>query len=148
MTRYNQWFRVLVATLALGMAACASTTPRVIEVTTTTRTHDIERGDVWLFARDRASLFEYRPKMLPAAEQREEFFVRWQPATVDLVKFEYHQLNTPTQNITQTFIPHGATFNVFAVRGNDFTVGGPVTAWRVTLWVDGEQMAELRSPLW
>jgi hypothetical protein len=148
MNGHNQWFCVLVAGLALGAGACASTTPRVVEVSATTRTRDIPRGDEWLFAHDSASHFNYRPKILPTAEQREEFFVRWQPATVDLVKFEYHQLNTPLQTVVQTFAPQNRTWNVFAVRGNDFALGGPVTAWRVTLWADGQLLAEQKSPLW
>jgi hypothetical protein len=148
MKRHNQWFCVLVAGLALGAWACASTTPRVVEVSSTTRTRDVPPGDEWWFARDRASHLNYTPKTLPTAEQREEFFVRWQPATVDLVKFEYHQLNSPTQTVTQTFAPQNRTWNVFAVRGNDFVLGGLVTAWRVTLWADGRLLAEQKSPLW
>jgi hypothetical protein len=67
---------------------------------------------------------------------------------VELVKFEYHQLNSPTQTVTQTFAPQNRTRNVFAVRGKDFVQGGLVTAWRVTLWTDGQLLAEQKSPLW
>jgi len=148
MKRHNQWFRVLIAGLALGAWACASTTPRVVDVSTTICTRDIPRADEWLFAHDKASHFDYKSKALPTAEQREEFFVRWQPATVDLVKFEYHQLNSPTQTVTQTFISQNHTCNVFAVRGKDFLNGGRVAAWRVTLWADGQLLAEQTSPLW
>ncbi|MGD0016321.1 MAG: hypothetical protein ABSC38_02230 [Verrucomicrobiia bacterium] len=148
MKKRNNYFFVLVAGLTLGVWACAGTTPRVLEVSTTTRTRDIPPGDEQFFAHDRASHFNYTPKVLPTSEQREEFFVRWRPATVDLVKFEYHQLNSPTQNVTQTFAPQNRTWNMFAVRGNDFVDGGPVTAWRVTLWAGGQLLAEQQSPLW
>ena len=134
---------VLSATLA-----CSTTTPRVLEVSSRTRLKDIESVDQDFFAYDHASRIRYEPRDLSVDAQREEFYVRWAPAGVGLVKFEYRQVAKPNTIFEQNYIPHGDSSKVFAVRGEDFRAGGTVTAWRVSLW-DGDQLvAEKKSFLW
>jgi hypothetical protein len=81
-------------------------------------------------------------------EQREEFYVRWTPRSISLVKFEYRQIGKPNVIGEQTYVPHQDTANLFQVRGEEFRSGGSVSAWRVSLW-DGDQLvAEKKSFLW
>ena len=144
-------FTLLFATLA----GCATTRARVVEVTATRHTETVGRADKNLFLTDRASKILFQPERLPVAEQREEFYVRWTGAQVDSVKFEYRQVNLPNKLMEQTCTPNGRHWNVFAVRGEDFVNGGPVSAWRVSLWNGtqprserGKLLAEKKSALW
>lgn len=137
------------AVLTLAGWGCATQPHHDIEVTNTKRTMDIERTDVSWFAVDRASGFAYAPQPLPPSERREEYYVRWHSPSVTLVKFEYRQINTPTEIETQTFTPQGKNWNTFAVGGEDLKKGGTITAWRVSLWTkDSQLLAEKKSPLW
>ena len=137
-------YKLLLCLLLLS--ACAS--PRVVEVFDRTRLQEIDVVDQHLFEADRASRLRYEPRDLPADQQREEFYVRWRGAGVDLVKFEYRQVDKPITILEQTFTPNGATAKIFEIRGEDFHSGGPVSAWRVSLWSGGALVAERKSALW
>ncbi len=97
---------------------------------------------------DPASRIRYRPRDLPADQQREEFYVHWRGADVDLVKFEYRQVDVPGTVKEQTFKPADPRWHVFEIRGDDFHTGGPVSAWRVSLWTGDQLLAERKSALW
>ncbi len=140
---WRRWIALLPLLIALG---CAS--PRVVEVSSRTRLQDIDAADQYLFVRDQASRATYQPQDLPADAQRQEFFVRWTSATAGLVKFEYRQVDKPNTVREQTYTPHGDQAKVFGVRGEEFRAGGPVSAWRVTLWNGDQLLAEKRSALW
>lgn len=128
------------------LSACAS--PRVVEVSHRTRLQDVDVADQHLFEADRASRLRDKPHDLPANQQGQEFYARWRGAGVDLVKFEYRQVDKPNTILEQTFAPNGATAKVFEIRGEDFHTGGVVSAWRVSLWTGGELLAEKKSALW
>ena len=130
--------------LAIG----CSTTPRVLEVTSRTRLQNIDLADKDFFIEDQASRIRFEPHDLSIDEQREEFYVRWTPRSISLVKFEYRQLARPNVIGEQTYVPHQDTANLFTVHGEEFRSGGSVSAWRVSLW-DGDQLvAEKKSFLW
>ena len=54
---------------------------------------------------------------------------------------------TPTKPTTLNLEP-GTVSHVFEVRGDDFVNGGPVSAWRVSLWSGDRLLAERKSALW
>ncbi len=102
-----------------------------------------------VFLHDRASHVVITTQPLPAAERREEFRVSWTPATVATVKFQYRQTNLPNTIQVQTFAATGTRETIFRVQGDDFVKGGPVSAWRVSLWTDTFScVAEQRSAIW
>ena len=58
------------------------------------------------------------------------------------------QPSTPSNREPSTPTPH---WHVFSVRGEDFANGGPVSAWRVSLWSGGTNstlLAEQTSAIW
>jgi hypothetical protein len=132
----------------LLLTACSTTAPRVLEVTSRTRLQDIDAADTRLFVEDEASRIKYEPQDLSIDNQREEFYVRWAPASIGLVKFEYRQIAKPGTIFEQTYTPHGDASKVFAVRGEAFRSGGSVSAWRVSLWNGDQLLAEKKSFLW
>lgn len=143
---------VAILTLTFG----CSTTPRVLDVSSRTCLQDVGVDDRDLFVNDEASRIEYTPQDLSIDEQREEFYVHWRPAptprsgpaSITLVKFEYRQVARPNTVFEQTYVPHGDTSKVFAVRGEEFRSGGSVSAWRVSLWNGNRLVAEKKSFLW
>ena len=139
---------LLASLLAIFALGCASTNPRVLEVSSRTRLRNIDKADERLFVRDAASGFRSPSKDLPAEAQGEEFYVRWTPSTVGLVKFEYRQVEKPNLVLEKTYTPQGDQTTVFAVRGSEFHPGGPVSAWRVSLWNGDQLLAEKLSALW
>lgn len=148
-------FSMLFTLFFAVLSGCAATSPRVVEVTATRRTKTVERVDKDLFLTDRASIIDFQPQSLPSSEQREEFFVRWTGAGVDRVKFEYRQVNVPNTVMEQTCASQAGSWHVFEIRGDHFINGGPVSAWRVSLWNDsqprserGKLLAEEKSVLW
>ena len=154
-TRSSIFALLPAAVLAVVLCGCATTRARVVEVAATRHTETVGRADKNLFLTDGASKILFQPERLPVAEQREEFYVRWTGAQVDSVKFEYRQVNLPNKLMEQTCAPNGRHWNVFAVRGDDFVNGGPVSAWRVSLWNGtqprserGKLLAEQKSALW
>lgn len=140
-----------LAGLGLGVCiavGCAAAPPRVLEVSSTTHLRDISPADESIFVHDRASRFRYLPRELPEADRRQEFYVRWTPSMIEAVKFEYRQVNIPNRVFEQTHASRGDTSASFSVRGEDFLKGGPVSAWRVSLWKGDQLLAEKNSALW
>jgi len=136
----------LVAALALG--ACAGGTPRVVEVSSQKRLETVEVADQDFFLHDRASQIHLQSEILPPDQRRQEFFVRWTGVGITLVKFEYRQANIPNKISEQTYTPQNRTWNVFEIRGEAFSKGGSVSAWRVSLWHDSQLLAAKKSMLW
>ena len=130
--------------LAIG----CSTTPRVLEVSSRMRLRNVDPIDEDLFVNDQASRIRYVLYDLSLDQQREEFYVRWKPRSVSLVKFEYRQIARPNVIGEQTYVPHQDTVNVFQVQGEEFRSGGSVSAWRVSLWDGDHLVAEKKSFLW
>ena len=142
--------RILTRVSVIGaVALCAcSTTPRVADVLSNKRSETVEVADQDIFLHDRASLIHLNSELLPASERRQEFYVRWRGTGIDLVKFEYRQVDVPDKIVEQTYAPGNRRSNVFEVRGEDFIKGGPVSAWRVSLWQNSQLLAEKKSMLW
>lgn len=92
----------LYAFLAFSALGCS--TPRVLEVSSHTRLQDVDVVDHELFTHDRASRLRYEPRDLPAEKQRQEFYVRWRGTGIDLVKFEYRQVDVPNTVKEQTLV--------------------------------------------
>jgi hypothetical protein len=140
----------VVAWLVLFVIGCATTTPRVLEVTSRTRLRTVDPADEDYFVNDQASRIRYELRDLSSDEQREEFYVRWTPGptTVNLVKFEYRQIAKPDVIGEQTYVPNHDTSKVFKVHGEEFRSGGIVSAWRVSLWDGDHLVAQKKSFLW
>jgi hypothetical protein len=134
--------------LLLLLTGCA-TAPRVIEVVHQQRFQQVCGVDQSYFVTDRASGLPVANPKLPAVEQGEYFRVRWSPGTMDAVRFEYRQAKLPNQISVQTIMPtRGQKAATFAVTGEQFSQGGPVSAWRVSLLRAGQLVAEKHSTLW
>ena len=140
-------FALAAALAAVCLCGCASS-PRVVEVSSATRQLTVENVDKNLLLGDRASNIQFQAQPLPLSDQREEFLVRWTGAGVDLVKFEYRQVNVPNEIQQQESGAARQGWNLFEVRGEKFISGGPISAWRVTLWRAGQLVAEKKSALW
>ena len=97
---------------------------------------------------DRASRLRTEGKFLPADQQGQEFYVKWHGDQIDLVKFEYRQINAPDKIGSQQYQPHQERAHVFQVVGDGFRQGGTVSGWRTSLWHGGQLVAELKSSLW
>jgi hypothetical protein len=138
--------------LVMGMVAicgaCASRTPHVRQVEGSQYKEDVGKADRYLFASDRASHLRVNPKPLPPALQREEYYVTWSGVGVGQVKFEYRQVNIPDKTLVQTASPTNQHWCTFTVAGDDFIKGGPISAWRVSLWDGDRSLAEQKSVLW
>jgi hypothetical protein len=128
------------------LTACS--TPRVLEVSSRTRLQNVDPADQDLFLYDKASRIRYELRDLGIDQQREEFYIRWRPASVGLVKFEYRQIGKPNRIGEQSYVPHRDATRVFQVQGEEFRSGGRVSAWRVSLWDGDRLLAEKRSFLW
>ncbi len=144
--------RIIIGGLFLGVTAglgsCAPRATRVADVWVTTRTDVIGTADRDMFANDRASRLRAERGQLPSDEQRQEFLVSWTGTEAQFVKFECRQVNVPDKILVLT-TPAGADHShLFAVRGDDFHNGGPVSAWRVSLWSGERLLAEKKSLLW
>jgi hypothetical protein len=133
---------------ALLFSACAAPPARVADVWSVTRTETIPEADRDLFGMDRASHLRVESTPLPLSQQRQEFYVAWSGAGVRLVRFEYRQANAPDTVSVQTAPAAGRRSTVFTVAGDDYHNGGPVSAWRVTLWDADRLLAEKKSMLW
>lgn len=146
----GQALRLPLLTLSLLFTiACSTTKPRILEVSSRTRLQDIDTEDSKrFFGYDEASRFSYEPRDLTIEQQREEFYVRWAPASITLVKFEYRQVTKPGMIFEKTYTPHGDMAHLFEIRGEEFRSGGSVSAWRVTLWSGDQLVATKKSVLW
>ena len=136
------------ALAAVCLCGCGTAPVRVTDVDATEYEENIGHADKNMFLTDQASRIVFQAVPLPVADQREEEFVSWTGAGVDSVKFEYRQVNVPDSVQQQTYTPSGRTWTIFAVRGEDYINGGPISAWRVTLWQAGRIVAEKNSMLW
>ena len=148
--RAPAWSRTALCSALFGLiwGCSAYTGPRVLEVTNRTRLQDVDFVDREYFMEDRASLIRYEPQDLSIDDQREEFYVRWTPRTVSLVKFEYRQVAKPGEVFEEIYVPDGDARKLFEVRGEQFRSGGVVSAWRVSLWDGDKVVAEKKSVLW
>ena len=131
-----------------GIGCAAGSRPRVVEVSGAKRTWTVSPGQESFFVRDRASGLRSAPRKLPASQQCEEFYVRWKPDTIGLVKFEYRQVRFPGRILEQSFVPDVHPGTTFRICGDDYAEGGDVSAWRVTLWQDDALVGEQKSALW
>jgi hypothetical protein len=139
---------VLTASLLVLAAACA-TTPRVTAVWMNQRLQVVPAADESLFLRDNATMLQTTGKFLPASQQGQEFYVSWCGTGADLVKFEYRQVYRFDTVLSKTFVPDGRRFNtIFSVTGDEYSQGGTVSAWRVSLWHNGQMLADKQSSLW
>ena len=138
---------LVVAGLLVAIAGC-QTGPAVRDVWSTKRLEPISPADEDFFLSDRASRIRTTSRLLPVSEQGEQFHVSWHGHAVELVQFEYRQLNMPDQISTQDFATKGRHRTSFWIRGDAFLKGGSVSAWRVTLWNNGDLLAEKHSTLW
>jgi hypothetical protein len=112
---------LLAVTVWVG---CSTTTPRVVEVSVKRYGNGTSRPG-------------------------EDYFVSWKPSTVNTVKFEYRQVRVPNKILEQTCTSATSPCATFPVRGKAFESGGPVSAWRVSLWTDSKTcVAEKKSALW
>jgi hypothetical protein len=142
--------------VALQPAGLASLLVLLILGCTSSRLHvnsreyirTVPTGDEDVFLADRASGYRSRNENLPVARQRQEFFVRWEVAGVQTVKFAYRQANEPDQVRQLTATPGAKRSHLFVIGGEPFVKGGAVTAWQVTLWRGDELLLQQKSALW
>jgi hypothetical protein len=134
--------------LVFAWIGCASPTPRVGEVDGTKHTENIDRVDHALYVADRASHLHVQVTPLPTPKQSQEYNVAWNGTGISLVKFEYRQVNVPDKIIVQSVSPASQHSHVFTIVGQDFVDGGPVSAWRVSLWDGDKLLTERESVLW
>ena len=130
------------------IAGCRSVGPGIDAVWSKTRILTVAAGDQDAFLTDRASRLRTEGKFLPADQQGQEFYVKWHGDQIDLVKFEYRQINAPDKIGSQQYQPHQERAHVFQVVGDGFRQGGTVSGWRTSLWHAGQLVAELKSSLW
>ncbi len=145
-----QQIRHAYAVLAVALlgCGCASSQPRVTEVSLSSHKVTVGAAEEDLFVSDHASHFRFPAATLPLDQQRQEVLVRWNSATVECVMLEYRQLNVPNKISEQTRTPSHQQWAMFEIRGKDFVEGGPISAWRVSLWRGDEMLADQRSALW
>jgi hypothetical protein len=111
----------LVLFLSLG---CATSRPRVVEVSAKRYARNVARPG-------------------------EAYFVSWRPSTISMVKFEYRQVHAPNKIFERRCTDATRPCATFEIRGPAFASGGPVSAWRVSLWTDDSTcVAEQKSALW
>ena len=132
----------------LGLCSCAQQGTRVRDVEGRQYKETIGKADNALYVTDRASHLRVEPRPLPHAERREEYYVTWSGSGISQVKFEYRQVNIPDKILVQTVSPTDKHWNIFTVAGDDFSNGGPISAWRVSLWDGDRLLAERKSVLW
>lgn len=134
--------------LLLGLCACQTATPRVDAVWVAQRQQVVGAGDEDLFLTDRASLMRTEGQFLPADKRGEEFYVSWSGPGIELVKFEYRQVDRPDKVAAQEYTAGKTRSHVFPVVGAEHRQGGAVSGWRVSLWRGDQLLAEKKSSLW
>lgn len=141
--------RLLLLLLGTALAACAGAQPRVLEVSHRTVRRTINPADEVVFVSDPASRIRVTPRDLPAAEQRQEFLVRWTPASIATVKLEYRRVSDPNRVHELLVAATGKRATLFQVPRNDTRDGSTVSAWRVSLWsADLGCLADQKSATW
>jgi hypothetical protein len=139
--------RLIACLIAIGAMGC-QTRPAITSVWSTTHRETIARADRDLFLTDRASRIRGDASSLPASKQGESFRVHWRGDNIERVEFEYRQVNRPEKISRQVFQPFRQHSTTFWILGDEFHQGGPVSAWRVSLWAGNELLAETKSALW
>ena len=82
------------------------------------------------------------------------YYVFWwsdKVRTPAVVRFEYRQTNSGSQILVQEMpvdSPRRKNKTRFTVLGDDYTNGGRVTAWRVSVLRDGAEVTSDQSYLW
>jgi hypothetical protein len=133
--------------LPLFLTGCASSHYRVGDVWLEQRTHLVGAADENWFLRDRASRLTTAKQPLPDSQSGQRIVVSWTGANVTMVKFEYRQVTAPEKIQTKTVAPTRRRLVRFDIVGTDHS-GGPVSAWRVSLWHDDQEVAYKTSALW
>jgi len=141
-------FILPIFALLLLLAVGCQSRPAVRAVWSAKHLEAIGPVDQEFFLTDRASRIRSTSRSLPVAEQGEEFRVSWRGRDVELVQFEYRQMNAPDKVTAQDFRTNRRHSTTFWIRGDEFLKAGAVSAWRVTLWRDGELLAQKHSMLW
>lgn len=136
-----------MAVVFVLLAGC-SRDAKVGEVWGAKRTQTINAADQDLFVTDRASRLRMQTHPLPAEEQREEFLATWSGSGGRVVKFEYRQVNVPDTIVVLSAPAIDRHSHRFTIAGEEFAKGGPVTAWRVSLWSGDKVLDEKKSTLW
>ena len=140
---------LLLLTAIVALTGCQSTGPAMVDaVWSKPRLMTVPAGEQDAFLADRASGLRTEGKFLLPAQQGEEFFVKWHGQQIDVVKFEYRQLNAPDQIGTQQYRPQAQYSHVFTVTGEAYRRGGKVSGWRASLWRGDQLLAEMKSSLW
>ena len=68
---------------------------------------------------------------------------------VENLDIEYRQIGAPETVSQQTAKPDNKSWTVFQIRGEEFLKAGVVSAWRVSLWDESNNLlAERKSALW
>jgi hypothetical protein len=78
----------------------------------------------------------------------QELYVAWRPGNVERVMLEYRQVDIPNRVEQIAKAPEHNSWTLFHVRGAEFAQGGPVSAWRITLWRGDQLLAQRQSALW
>jgi len=132
----------------VALAGCRTPGPAVDSVWAKTRIMTVSAAEESAFLSDRASGLRTEGKFLSPDKQGEEFAATWHGAGIELVKFEYRQLNAPDKIFVQQYRPQSERSHVFAVIGDAYRQGGMVSSWRVSLWSGDQKLAEKKSSLW
>ncbi len=112
----------LALLIALLGTACASSSPRVVEVSRRSTT---------------------------GRRATEALLVHWSaPAAVERVVLEYRQVNRPDHISTLEFATNRRAWTTFSLPAADLRAGGAISAWRVTLRAGDQLLAEKQSALW
>ncbi len=146
----NRWRILTGACVALAASACASSsTPRVVEVSTRYLHRDEGGGAPVQYVRGQTSITHGMVGPEARRAHHQEYFVRWRPATVHKVTFEYRQVNDPGVVHEKSLDADGRVWTVLAIDPDAFKTGGPVSAWRVRLWdATGQVLSEKHSAVW
>ena len=138
------------AVAILGMVVFSSCAggARVGDVWGVQHSETISAADQDMFLTDRASRLHFKSVPLPVEEQSQEFLVTWRGAGVRAVRFEYRQVNVPDTIVALTAPALDRHRHTFEIRGEEYAKGGPVSAWRVSLWNGDQLLDEKTSALW
>lgn len=113
----------LAACAVLLTQACASSSPRVLEVSRT-----FPKGK---------------------SVQAERIFARWSsPTPIEQVTLEYRQANRPAAVMEVSVTPEQRNWAIFEIPATQLRADGPVSAWRVSIWDHEQRLAEKHSAVW
>lgn len=145
---------VFVGAVSLFLAACSRREPLVVRQFTLREIDPNWTEDLMIRG-------EIQKRLYGAVEWEERekrkgqyYSVRWRanPANGEVkIRFQYQQGSTGSQvhELVQRVAPDGGTGVVeFAIAGDVYAKGGPVTAWRMELSQGGLVLGEEKSFLW